>query len=128
MLCRLSKDTALKGTDSGIASMATAPRPLSTRPEIQARAGAKEEKLTGRRLAQAAKAHRQAVSYRGAAVARPFPSQNEWFPVLSGRHGERRQTTSIRQWSYHGGNLCGWRRRRVSVTPYAIRARFPSTA
>jgi IS605 OrfB family transposase len=96
--------------------------------EIQARAGAKEEKLTGRRLAQAAKAHRQAVSYRGAAVARPFPSQNEWFPVLSGRHGERRQTTSIRQWSYHGGNLCGWRRRRVSVTPYAIRARFPSTA
>ena len=96
--------------------------------ENHARTGAKENKVTGRRLAQAAKAHRQAVSYTGAAVMMPFTSQNKWFPVLSGRHGERRRTTSIRQWNYHGGNLCGWRGRRVNVTPYVIRARFPSTA
>lgn len=87
-----------------------------------------EEKQSGRRLAQAARAHRQVVSYTGAAVARPFTSQNMWFPILSGRHGERKQTTSIRQWNYHGGSLCGWRGRHVSVTPYVIPQRLPPAA
>jgi len=67
----------------------------------------KEEKISGRMPAQATKAHRQAVSYTGAAVAKPFASQNKWFPVLSGQRGERKQTTSIRQWNYHGTSLCG---------------------
>lgn len=39
----------------------------------------KEEKAGGRRLAEAAKAYRQAVSYTGAAAARPFTSQNRFF-------------------------------------------------
>ncbi|MDA8333468.1 MAG: transposase [Peptococcaceae bacterium] len=96
--------------------------------EEQARAQAREEKkASGRKLAQAAKAYRQAVSYTGAAVARPFTSQNERFPYLSGRHGYR-QITSTRQWSCHGGTLCGWRGRRVSVTPYVIPKWLPSTA
>lgn len=96
--------------------------------EEEARAQAREEKkASGRKLAQAAKAYRQAVSYRGAAVARPFTSQNERFPYLSGRHGYK-QTTNTRQWSCHGGNLCGWRGRRVSVTPYVIPKWLVSTA
>ena len=94
----------------------------------QARKEKKEKKASGRKLAQAAKAYRQAVSYTGAAVARPFTSQNEWFPILSGRHGEPKQRTSTRQWEYHGGGLCGWRWRRVSVLPYAIPLRLPPSA
>ena len=97
--------------------------------EEEASAQAREEKkASGRKLAQTAKAYRQDVSYTGAAVARPFTSQKEWFPILPGRHVKPKQKTSTRQWKYHGGGLCGWRGRRVSATPYAIRKRLPSTA
>ena len=97
--------------------------------EEQARAQAREEKkASGRKLAQAAKAYRQAVSYRGAAVARPFTSQNEWFPILSGRRGEPKLRTNTRQWEYHGGWLCGWRGRHVRVNPYVIPRRLPPVA
>ncbi|MDA8336673.1 MAG: hypothetical protein M0Z41_17065, partial [Peptococcaceae bacterium] len=94
----------------------------------QARKEKREKKASGRKLAQAAKAYRQAVSYTGAAVARPFTSQNKWFPILSGRRGELKQRTSTRQWEYHGGGLCGWRGRRVSVLPYVIPLRIPPAA
>jgi hypothetical protein len=87
-----------------------------------------QEKGRGRKLAEAARAYRQAVSYTGAAVAEPFTPQKKWFPVMSGRRGERRPRTSVRQWGYRGGSLCGWRGRRVHVTPYAILQRLPPAA
>jgi len=87
-----------------------------------------QEKRRGRKLAEAARAYRQAVSYTGAAVARPFTPQNEWFSVMSGRRGERRPTASVRQWGYRGGSLCGWRGRRVRVTPYVVPQRLPPAA
>lgn len=59
------------------------------------------QKVAGRRLSAAAAAHRQAVSYRGAAAAWPFPSQNERIPFA----GRRR------------GYLHGWRNRQVRVRP-----------
>ncbi len=74
-------------------------------------------KKRGRGLAKAASAHRQGVSYTGASVARPFTSQNTRFPILSGRHGPRREKQGYRQWMRPGGGLCGWRGRHVRVGP-----------
>ncbi|MEW5934394.1 MAG: transposase, partial [Bacillota bacterium] len=86
------------------------------------------QKGAGRKLAEAARSYRQAVSYTGAAVARPFTPQNEWFPVMSGRRGERRPRASVRQWGYRGGSLCGWRGRCVRLTPYVVPQRLPRAA
>jgi putative transposase len=72
------------------------------------RAAGRAKKVTGRRLSQAAAVHRQAVSYRGAAAARPFPSQNERIPFA----GRRR------------GYLHGWRNRQVRVRPVPIYIRM----
>ena len=58
--------------------------------EQAARRQAEHARERGRRLAQAASAHRQGVFYTSASVARPFTSRNAWFPILSGRHGPRR--------------------------------------
>lgn len=88
----------------------------------------RQEKSSGKKLAEAARVYRQAVSYTGAAVARPFTPQNKRFPVMSGRRGERRPRASVRQWGYRGGSLCGWRGRRVRVTPYAVPQRLPPAA
>ncbi len=96
--------------------------------EAEVRRQAGQEKKRGRALAEAATAHRQAVSYKGAAVAMPFTSRNAWFPILSGRHGQQRQTHSSRQWVSHGGGLCGWRGRHVRVTPYVCPKRLPAVA
>ena len=103
----------------------------------------------GRRLAEAASAHRQGVSsaclhpgasdtsfaslassrpYTGASVARPFMSQNTWFPILSGRHGPRREKQGYRQWMRPGGGLCGWRGRHVRVLPIVCPGRLPVVA
>ncbi len=82
----------------------------------------------GRRLAQAASAHRQGVSYTGASVARPFTSRNAWFPILSGRHGPRREKQGYRQRVRPGCGLCGWRGRHVRILPIVCPGRLPVVA
>ncbi len=71
--------------------------------EQAARRQAEHAGKRGRKLAKAAKTHLQGVSYTGASVARPFTSRNTWFPILSGRHGQRRERQGYRQWMRPGG-------------------------
>ena len=80
--------------------------------EAVRREAGRGNKVTGRRLSAAAAVYRQAVSYRGAAAARPFPSQNKRIPILS---RDRRM-------------LRGWRGRRVRVRPVVCRANLPRAA
>jgi IS605 OrfB family transposase len=96
--------------------------------EQAARHQAEHAGKRGRKLAKAAKTHRQGVSYTGASVARPFTSRNTWFPILSGRHGPRREQHGYRQWMRRGGGLCGWRGRYVRVVPTVCPWRLPVVA
>jgi putative transposase len=91
----------------------------------------------GRALAEAAAAHRQGVSYRGASVAKlagtpahePFVPQNTWIPILSRledtQAGARKTVRTAKGWAYRARGLCGWRGRHVRVTPKPCLARLP---
>jgi hypothetical protein len=82
-------------------------------------------KKRGRRLANAASAQRQGVSYTGASVAKPYTSRNKWFPILSGRHGPRREKQGYRRWMRPGGGLCAWRGGYVRILPTVCPGRLP---
>ncbi len=53
---------------------------------------------------------------------------NAWFPILSGRHGPRREKQGYRQWKRPGGGLCGWHGRHVRVLPTVCPGRLPVVA